>query len=111
MISEYLETRCCMCPNIQKNDRICPGIPGTPHPEDSPCRFVKAYIDDRGWRYRVMANLSETSFRIKYLKVDRKRPYNSWKGFIFTPIRQTFDEAQADLNALAKEKGWREWNG
>jgi hypothetical protein len=26
---------CCMCPGA-----ICPGIPGTPHPEPSPCRLT-----------------------------------------------------------------------
>ena len=28
--------QCCMCPGA-----ICPGIPGTPHPEASPCRFFE----------------------------------------------------------------------
>lgn len=27
--------RCCMCPGA-----VCPGIPGTPHPEPSPCRLT-----------------------------------------------------------------------
>lgn len=29
--------QCCMCPGA-----ICPGIPGTPHPEDSPCKLWRA---------------------------------------------------------------------
>lgn len=32
---EYLKYRCCMCPNVESDRKICPGIKGTPHQEES----------------------------------------------------------------------------
>ena len=109
MAPEYLEMRCCMCPNIQKNDKVCP--PGPFHPSPTPCRFVKTYIDDRGWKYKVMSGLGENNFKARYQKPDKHDAYSGWKGVAAVPWRKSFDEAQADLNALAKKKGWAEWNG
>lgn len=110
MTPEYLDMRCCMCPNIQKNLPTCPGIPGTPHPSPSPCRFVKAYIDERGWKYKVMSGIGENTFKARYQKPD-KQGSTGWKGLAAVPWRKSFDEAQADLNAHAKKKGWIEWPG
>lgn len=104
---EYPDMRCCMCPNIQKNTQTCPGIAGTPHPHVSPCRFVKSYIDARGWKYKVMSGIGENNFKARYQKPD-KHGSVGWKGLAAVPWRQTFDEAQADLNAYAKKKQWRE---
>lgn len=108
---EYLEFRCCMCPNLRnkESERVCPGIAGTPHPEASPCRFVKAYIDERGWKYMVMSGIGENTFKARYQKPE-KSGSNGWKGLGAVPWRTTFDEAQTDLNLLAKEKGWAEWD-
>lgn len=100
--------RCCMCPNIQENKRVCPGIPGTPHPQADTCRFVKAYIDSRGWKYKVMSGLGENSYKARYQKPEKHGDYG-WKGCAMVPWRKSFDEAQADLNRLAQEKGWKEW--
>ena len=108
MIPEYLDMRCCMCPNIQKKDDVCPGLPGTSHPLASPCRFVKSYIDDRGWKYQVMSGIGENTYKARYQKPE-KHGSVGWKGLAAVPWRKTFDEAQADLNAHAKKKGWAEW--
>ena len=110
MTPEYLEMRCCMCPNIQKQDTICPGIPGTLHPSASLCSFVKSYIDSRGWKYKVMSGIGENTFKARYQKPE-KHGSVGWKGLAAVPWRKTFDEAQADLNAYAKKKGWSEWTG
>lgn len=101
-------SRCCMCPNIQKPDTGCPGILGTPHPAPSPCRFVLCYIDDRGWKYKVMGGIGGDRFKARYQKPD-KRGDDGWHGLAAVPWRETFDEAQADLNVLAVKKGWRKW--
>lgn len=110
MTPEYLEMRCCMCPNHEKNTQECPGIPGTLHTKPSPCRFVKAYIDNRGWKYKVMAGLGDNTFKARYQKPEKNGSIG-WKGLHAVPWRNSFDEAQADLNAYAKQKGWAEWAG
>ena len=109
-MTEYLEMRCCMCPNIQQNNLVCPGLPGTLHSTASRCRFVKVYIDNRGWKYKVMSGIGQDSFKARYQKPD-KQGSDGWKGLAALPWRKTFDEAQADLNIYAKEKGWSEWIG
>ena len=105
---EYLEFRCCLCPNIGKNENVCPAIEGTPHTTSTPCRFVKSYIDDRGWKYKVKSGIGDGAFKARYQKPDKEGD-NGWKGVSALPWRKTFDQAQADLNELAKKKCWREW--
>ena len=100
--------RCCLCPNAQNNSQLCPGIPETPHPEESKCRFVRKYIDRRGWKYKVMSGIGENTFKARYQKPE-KNGETGWKGLACVPWRSTFDEAQADLNRVAQEKGWNEW--
>ena len=103
MISEYREFRCCMCPNVNNSELVqCPT--GPLKAEVTPCRFFKTYVDDRGWRYWVMGGLGESNFKARYNKPGKMR----WKGVQKLPWRKSFDEAQSDLNALAKKKGWRE---
>lgn len=99
-----------MCPNMEKNEQECPGIQGSLHPNPSPCRFVKAYIDDRGWKYKVMPGISGSTFKARYQKPEKQGSIG-WKGLTAVPWRDSFDEAQADLNEYAKRKGWSEWNG
>lgn len=110
MAPEYLAGRCCMCPNIQTGFTICPGIPGTLHSTASRCRFVKKYIDKRGWKYKVMSGISGNTFKARYQKPEKNGSIG-WKGLHTVPWRDNFDQAQADLNAYAKEKGWEEWGG
>lgn len=103
---EYLESRCCLCPNVGKDEEsdICPGIPGTSHPDPSPCRFVKTYVDERGWKYRVMPGIGINTYKARYQKPGKP----GWHGVAKLPWRESFDVAQADLNRLAKEKQWDE---
>lgn len=108
MKPEYPVTRCCMCPNIGKAEKTCPGIPGTLHSEASPCRFVKNYIDKRGWKYKVMSGISGNTFKARYQKPE-KSGSSGWKGLTTVPWRDNFDDAQADLNAYAKQKDMNEW--
>lgn len=105
---EYFEMRCCMCPNLQNDSMVCPGIPGTLHETASSCRFVRKYIDERGWKYQVMGGIGEGAFKARYQKPE-KSGAAGWKGLTAVPWRETFDEAQADLNAYAKKKGWAVW--
>lgn len=95
-MTEYREFRCCMCPNGNEPKTQCPA--------GKPCRFVKAYIDDRGWRYRVMGGLGESNYKARYQKPGK----TGWKCMARLEWRKSFDEAQSDLNMLAKAKGWKE---
>jgi len=109
-MEKFSELRCCMCPNIQKRDRVCPGIPHTLHPNPSPCRFVKYYKDERGWKYKVFSGIGEGAYKARYQKPE-KTGNNGWKGVGALPWRETFDKAQEDLNRYANEKGFTEWDG
>ena len=100
---EYLGFRCCMCPNINSPEiTLCPS--GTFKAKVTFCRFVKTYIDKRGWQYRVMGGIGGDCFKARYKKPGK----DSWKGMNNVEWRKYFDEAQADLNAMAKTKGWEE---
>lgn len=105
-VPEYLTFRCCMCPNINKPAAlVCPGIPGSLHPDEELCRFVKIYEDERGWRYFVRAQVGLHSYRTFYLKAGQSGNGRSYKTL---PWQGSFDKAQADLNALAARKHWKE---
>lgn len=100
---EYREFRCCMCPNINKPQGTkCPA--GPMKSEVTTCRFVKTYIDQRGWLYRVMGGLGESNYKARYQKPGK----SGWKCVVNLEWRKSFDEAQSDLNAMAKKKGWKE---
>lgn len=70
----------------------------------------KKYIDERGWKYQVMPGLGENTFKARYQRADHQGNVG-WKGLASVIWRSTREEAQADLDRLAKEKGWQEWNG
>lgn len=70
----------------------------------------REYIDSRGWKYRVMSGLGENTFKARYQRPE-KHGNVGWKGLTSVPWRKTFEEAQADLDALAEDRGWKEWNG
>lgn len=101
---EYLKSRCCMCPQKIDSSRICPGIPGTPHPNESPCRFVKTYRDSRGWEYFVRSGIGGDTYKTFY----RKPGKESSRGWRPVPWRDNFDDAQIDLNVEADIRGWEE---
>ena len=69
------------------------------------------YIDARGWKYQVMSGIGPDSFKARYQKPDKNDAVCGWKGVAAVPWRGTFSEAQADLDQLAKERGWEVWNG
>lgn len=95
--------RCCMCPNqnaIGEKIYWCPVNPK--EPRSVPCRFIKIYEDERGWRYKVMQGLKDNSYKARYQKERNK----GWKCVKTLPWREYFDGAQEDLNALAKKKKW-----
>ena len=62
---------------------------------------MNAYIDERGWRYRVMGGMGG-AFKARYLKPGA----SSWKGVAALEWRRSAEEAQADLDRMAQEKGW-----
>ena len=66
------------------------------------------YIDGRGWKYRVMSGIGLDAVKARYQKPE-KQGDDGWKGLATVPWRTTFEEAQADLDRLASEKGWKEW--
>lgn len=103
-MTEYLSFRCCMCPNGHTpQSTICPPAPIL-HPQETKCRFVKNYIDERGWRYKVMGGIGQGTYKTRYKKPDSY----SWKCISKLPWRENFDRAQRDLNLLAKSKKWNE---
>lgn len=100
---EYLRNRCCMCPNVNApENKICPPKPF--NQENTDCRFIKTYIDNRGWLYRVMSGLGEGNFKARY----RKPGKPGWKCTTNMTWRKSFDEAQSDLNNMARLKKWDE---
>lgn len=102
---EYKRYRCCMCPNGGDPEKlICPEGPFKTGVTQ--CRFVKQYIDSRGWKYKVMGGIGESSFKARYKKPETK----SWKCMKNLEWRTCFDEAQKDLNQLAELKSWVEVN-
>ena len=107
---EYLNFRCCMCPNNNKINSICPGIKGTSHPHPSECRFVKMYTDDRRWIYFVRSGIGSDQYKGFYAK--NKEDYRDGirqHGMRTLKWMDTFDEAQSVLNTYAEKKGWKEW--
>ncbi|MDF2984916.1 MAG: hypothetical protein K0R50_426 [Eubacterium sp.] len=107
---EYLKMRCCMCPNIKfPPQTVCPGIKGTLHPADTQCRFVKAYIDNRGCTYKVMCPISANDT----FKIVRRKPGEDYKEFresiLNTQYHMRFDDAQSALNKVAERRKWKEF--
>lgn len=73
--------------------------------EPCPCKFIKKYIDSRGWVYFVRSGLGENQFKAFYQK-----PGKGAHAYKNTPWQERADDAQTDLNELAKKKGWQEYN-
>lgn len=63
----------------------------------------QAYVDDKGNMYKVMpAGHLDNMFRAKYCKPDTAGWYTMWS----LKLRLTVEDAQSDLDALAKKNGW-----
>ena len=107
---EYKSSRCCMCPQSNSASRICPGITGSTHPNESQCKFVKRYRDERGWVYFVLAGIGLVSGigQDMYKSLYQKPGKTSVHGWRSVPWRESFDAAQADLNREAKKREWKE---
>ena len=70
---------------------------------------TKKYIDGRGWKYKVMPGIGkEKTYKARYQKKNKMGDVG-WECMRNLLWRKTFDEAQADLDRLAQEKGWKEW--
>lgn len=70
----------------------------------------KKYIDNRGWKYKVMSGIGDDTFKARYQRLEKQGDV-VWKGLASVPWRRTREEAQADLDQLAEKKGWKEWCG
>lgn len=95
--------RCCMCPQRDSSSVVCPTGPGKI--EETVCDFVIIWADKRGWKYKVMGDLAGT-FKGRY-QDDKHTGDIGWHGMRQMERRDSFDEAQEDLNRYAKEKGWK----
>jgi len=97
------EIPCCMCPATDDIREVCEN-----------CEFYNDFEDKRGVSYSVRARTEETKFYT--LKADKyifntfcKKPKQKdyVYGFLGLLWRETREEAQQDLNALAIKKKWR----
>lgn len=67
--------------------------------------IATAYKDQRGYKYKVMSGIGPYAFKARYQKPE-KTGSDGWKGLAAVPWRETFEEAQADLDEYAQKKGW-----
>jgi hypothetical protein len=93
-----------MCPNRNRQSAICPGIEGTVHPKDTLCDFVRVYSDEQGKLVLVSRGLGE-----RFMSFKRKEGAMGMHRMVSKklPERETFDEAQEDLNKYAIAKKWQ----
>lgn len=70
----------------------------------------RKYIDARGWKYQVMSGIGENRYKARFQRRE-KCGDSGWRGLGAVSWRETRDEAQADLDKLAEENGWKEWGG
>ena len=61
------------------------------------------YEDERGWKYKVMQGLGENNWKARYQKPGK----SGWKCCARMAWRGTGQEAQADLDEMAKRKKWK----
>ena len=61
------------------------------------------YVDKRGWIYFVRSGIGRNNFKTFYKKPDRMGEH----GCSSVEWRNTEQQAQEDLDALAKKKGWK----
>jgi len=56
----------------------------------------------------VRSGIGPNAWKARYQKPEKQGTTDGWKGLGAVPWRETFDQAQADLNAYAKKKRWAE---
>ncbi len=85
---------CCMCPAVYANfeARVCTN-----------CGFIREFFDDRGRRYYVRAGIGRGTYKT-FVRGPGGKEYCC--GALLW--RNSFSEAQTDLNKLGWRKGWRE---
>ncbi len=71
---------------------------------------IRKYIDSKGRKYKVMSGIGGECFKARSQSPDKHGDIG-WKGYTGLPWRNTFEKAQADLDAKARELGWLPWNG
>ena len=67
----------------------------------------KIYVDSRGWMYQVMPGIAggeKPKHKIRYRKPDKV----SWHGLPTVQWHDDPEEAEAELEAQAAKKGWKE---
>lgn len=91
---EPREYPCCMCPaeKIAFVEGRCDN-----------CNFAVTFEDKRGYRYFVRKGIADTGFKTFYT-VPGKAKQRSCQTI--KEWRDTFVEAQMDLNKVAKERCW-----
>ncbi len=63
---------------------------------------MKTYIDKRGWKYSVRPGLGGDTFNGFYQKPGK----TGWKSMKQMKWYKSPDEAQRELDKIAKAKGW-----
>nr|DAX37958.1 MAG TPA: hypothetical protein [Caudoviricetes sp.] len=64
----------------------------------------KIYEDGRGWRYAVRETLRANTFKAFYRKAGKKS-FHACRQF---GLRDSAEEAQAELDAYAAAHGWKD---
>jgi hypothetical protein len=98
--------RCCICPKTysKKKSGLCPGIPGTPHPKQSTCDFENVWHDTNGKAVFVDSGIGGKNY-MSFRRSDSGGLHRVKTKYL--PVRETFDEAQKDLNLYATTYGWK----
>lgn len=86
---------CCMCPALSSDfqNNICES-----------CDFVNTFRDERDWTFFARAGLGENNYKAFYKKPGKN---SGGHGYRNLPWKESFREAQEDLNQLALKKGWQ----
>ena len=72
-------------------------------PEGVPFIPLTSYQDNRGWKFRVKDGLNENTCKAFYQKSEHSGN-DQWHGVRSLPWRESYYEAQKDLDEYAKKK-------
>lgn len=88
---------------IKQEDHLCPAYYlDFKEKVCANCDFINEFVDERGWIYFVRSGIGENAYKTFY-----KKPDGKVKGCSMVEWKETFCEAQMELNNLAKKKKWR----
>ncbi len=101
---EIRRNPCCMCPalSVDFKERVCDGTQDFMGELVSKCSFVVTFIDERGWEYFIRSGIGQKQFKTFYRKPGSAKE----KGYSRVVWRDSFREAQIDLNELGSNKQW-----